>query len=285
MDEFKKCLFEIKQSKNGLGMFAAQSITRGQIILSEKPLIKLKQNVPKLQLERYIDREVSKLCEKDKEKIFELHDNQVPKSLVGIFKTNGYMLGKKSEFCGLFHKMARINHSCKPNATHHWVESEDEQKVFALRNISIGEEISTSYIDLFQDTLSRKRILKKSFDFDCICDLCVEADSFKMEKSDERRKMLKQLQSIRPKTGLKDPDNFLKNKKLMLKLLEDEEIDYDAYYVFKIAYDIFYFLYKTNANMDSLKHWAKLTYENSMICQGELTGSLKEDILILKEKY
>lgn len=280
MDELEaNCLFEIKQSKNGLGMFATRNINRGELILNEKPLVKLKQNVPKLQLSRYIEHQVSKLGEQDKAKIFELHDNQSSKSLVGIFKTNGYMLGKKSEYCGLFYVMARVNHSCRPNATHHWVESEGAQKVFALKNIDSGEEICTSYIDPFEDTLNRKKILKKSFDFECSCELCLNKGDFDLEKSDERRRMLKELQNMRPRMGLQNHDLFLSKKKLMLTLLKEEGIEYDSYCVNRIAYDVFSFLFKTNASTDSLKHWAKLVYENSMICQGELTGSLKKTIL------
>lgn len=277
------CLFEIKPTKNGLGMIASRNIKRGELILAEKPLIKIKQNVPKLQLSIHIEDQVSKLNYQDKEKIFELHDNQIPKSLVGIFKTNGYMLGKKSLFCGLFYTMARMNHSCLPNATHHWVESENLQKVFALKDISLGEEIYTSYINLYEDTLGRKRILKKSFNFDCTCELCVK-ESSDMEKSDERRKKLKDLNNIRPRMGLNDPNMFLSKKKIMLQLLKEEEIEYDAYCVHKIAYDIFSFLYRTNASRDSLKYWASKVYDNAIICKGEVTGSLKDEILNICEK-
>lgn len=284
MDESSiNCIFEIKQTKNGLGLLASRNIKRGELILAEKPLIKIKQNVPKLQLNFHVENQVSKLSDQDKAKIFELHDNQIPKSLVGIFKTNSYMLGKKSQFCGLFYKMARMNHSCLPNASHHWVESENLQKVFALKDISLGEEICTSYINLYEDTLGRKRILKKSFYFDCTCELCVKESSY-MEKSDERRIILNDLNNFRPRMGLRDPNMFLSKKKLMLQLLEEEGIDYDAYCVHKIAYDIFSFLFRTNGSRDSLKFWALKAYDNAIICQGEVTGSLKDEILNFVEK-
>ncbi|CAF1088325.1 unnamed protein product [Brachionus calyciflorus] len=280
-DTNNECIYEIKENENGMGLYALKRIQRGELILAEKPILKLRQNVPQHQLKIYVEDEVSKLSDEEKSKIFELFDYNSPKTAIGIFSTNGYMLGKKSDYCGLFYLISRINHSCRPNVCHHWCENEGVQKIFALREIEIGQEILTSYIDLYQDTESRKRQLKKLFNFTCNCELCSIEDEDLIEKSDERRRLLNELESFRPKMGLRSPELFLSKKKQLLKFLKEEGIDYDAFYVNKCAYDVFAFLFKTNANRESLKYWANLVYENSLICQGEVKASLKKEILVL----
>ena len=84
------------------------------------------------------------------------------------------------EIAGLFSLTAMMNHSCDPSAevrSQHFVDATID--VVALRNISMGEEVTISYINLHKaagknatDTSRRKRDLKSRYLFDCMCHRC-----------------------------------------------------------------------------------------------------------------
>ncbi|KAH9985658.1 SET domain-containing protein [Russula compacta] len=75
--------------------------------------------------------------------------------------------------------LALINHSCEPNAVIVFPRStkdprnqEPEAQVIAIRDISPGEEIFTSYIDTTLPRAQRQAALSASYDFSCQCALC-----------------------------------------------------------------------------------------------------------------
>lgn len=74
------------------------------------------------------------------------------------------------EGSGLFPLVSKFNHSCAPNVT---MEFADSNTVFALasRDIRAGEEMTISYVDLRLDLEDRKRELHEYF-FDCRCGVC-----------------------------------------------------------------------------------------------------------------
>lgn len=88
---------------------------------------------------------------------------------------------------GLFPHTSMINHSCSPNCTKYFVLSNSNSisnlenvnnsmkpklVIRATKDIVIGEEITYSYIPLYQSTKSRKRILFDTYGFDCNCNRC-----------------------------------------------------------------------------------------------------------------
>ncbi|KAH9962254.1 SET domain-containing protein [Russula dissimulans] len=75
--------------------------------------------------------------------------------------------------------VALINHSCDPNAVVVFPRSakdpvslEPEMHVVAIRDISPGEEIFTSYIDTTLPRVRRQEALSNTYNFTCRCQLC-----------------------------------------------------------------------------------------------------------------
>jgi hypothetical protein len=73
--------------------------------------------------------------------------------------------------------LARINHSCAPNARQEHVISTGDERVVASRDIAAGEEVNISYIDICQPTSRRREQLLASYRFNCVCKSCSAFDS------------------------------------------------------------------------------------------------------------
>ncbi|KAJ4303603.1 SET domain-containing protein 5 [Kalmusia sp. IMI 367209] len=85
-----------------------------------------------------------------------------------IFRNNAYDTGSE---IGLFPKIARINHSCRPNAAYYWNEKLKKRFVYATREIEEGEEISVSFISLLLPREERRTKLAR-YGFVCTCPAC-----------------------------------------------------------------------------------------------------------------
>jgi SET and MYND domain-containing protein len=71
---------------------------------------------------------------------------------------------------GLFLDGALFNHACDPNC----VVSFQQQKMMVrtIQTVPKGQELSISYIDVFQSRKKRQQILASSYFFVCECDRC-----------------------------------------------------------------------------------------------------------------
>ncbi|KAJ8508559.1 hypothetical protein ONZ45_g9166 [Pleurotus djamor] len=76
----------------------------------------------------------------------------------------------------VFDDVSRINHSCCPNAVARWDPSTLTIQVYALRSISLGEEITISYVDLSLPTADRQSFLRTRYNFACTCQGCENND-------------------------------------------------------------------------------------------------------------
>jgi len=73
--------------------------------------------------------------------------------------------------------VARMNHSCRPSATHFWRPDLEQTVVFASRDIAVGEELCTRYgpADCLP-TAGRRDFLDHHFAFWCQCGMCAEEE-------------------------------------------------------------------------------------------------------------
>jgi hypothetical protein len=67
-----------------------------------------------------------------------------------------------------------FNHSCAPNIGHYL--KDHTMEFFALEDIHAQHECMISYVQLNTDRVSRRKILKELFYFDCLCKLCIGQD-------------------------------------------------------------------------------------------------------------
>ena len=101
-----------------------------------------------------------------------------PRKVIDIFETNHFRKG-------LFLKMSRFNHSCRPNAEYFWNEETGFEDARAIRSIEKGEEITFSYDGAkCKDRDERRTHLKNNFQFHCMCEAC-EITEEEAEKDQE----------------------------------------------------------------------------------------------------
>jgi SET domain len=86
-----------------------------------------------------------------------------------IFRSNAYTLTDGT--IGIFPKIAKINHSCQPNAVNVWSEPSRKRIIWAGRDITAGEEITVTYVPLLQATDARRQRLQQ-YGFFCDCEAC-----------------------------------------------------------------------------------------------------------------
>lgn len=136
---------------------------------------------------------------------------------VGIFSTNALPLGDTvcddpETRSAVFLQISRINHSCAPNVQHSYCEVPPHnltshltlphatvlhsvltsphptsatglERIYAVKRISEGEQLFTSYIDsIYMDYAQRQSALKEKFGFICRCSVCeVQGKTLKRE--------------------------------------------------------------------------------------------------------
>lgn len=74
---------------------------------------------------------------------------------------------------GVFATMARCNHSCLPNAEHHYDADTGIKRLTATTSIAAGEEICIFYVDPQRvPSSARRQKLRACYGFDCTCRAC-----------------------------------------------------------------------------------------------------------------
>ena len=193
--------YEIRPTPNkGLGMFATQSIERGERILCERPLLRIRILLPPLEKVdvRELYHTFSNLPAEEQRNYLQLHAPQIQidrvaheiganvpeeiqeraRELTAILRTNAIQLdsetGTDPSTCGVFRIASRINHSCCPNASYIWNERIGCLSVHAVKPISIDEEVTINYVSTLFDRHYRQQKLER-YGFICACPACDEA--------------------------------------------------------------------------------------------------------------
>ena len=211
---------------------------------------------------------------------FELEDCHNPKSktVMGILNTNSVPAGEGERIRGIFPTISRVCHSCYPNSTTNWNPHKCGESIYCLKKIAPGEEILISYTEPYLSRAERKYRLRIGFNFDCQCELCSETDAEKVKKSDLRREKMNQLDDDIATVGPFFQSKALLMVKEMLKLLNEENMFYNAGCVGSIAYDGFSISYQTTK--EDLKFYATLTLRNFMAFQGYLDMRFKKEVML-----
>jgi len=176
--------FEIKETKcSGQGMFAAEDIKPGTVILREKPLVvmpdKIFSNDDIDFIETWLDKRLNKMEASQRQKFYELSDaRSEEKTTLGIFFTND--MNFIDDSAALFPVMARVNHACQPNADFVCRPQLGVQDLVATEFISKGEEIHISYLPAMaegSDTCKvRQEYVREWYGFSCLCQQCCIKD-------------------------------------------------------------------------------------------------------------
>nr|ACO10248.1 SET domain-containing protein 5 [Caligus rogercresseyi] len=188
--------------KGGKGVVARRGISAGEVIIREKPFLRISNEVFEGDTRDIDDALTEQLDAKsaaDREMFFNLLDSrnsQEDKSILGIFFTNDMSYIQDS--AALFPTMARVNHSCAPNADFITREHLDCQDLVATEDIRAGEEITLSYLPSKTEGTApgkiRRAYLRLWYQFDCLCRIC-RMDNRKIVRNDRLRRKVKSVQS------------------------------------------------------------------------------------------
>lgn len=198
--------FEVREIPcKGMGMIATHKLYPGDLILAEKPILKVPEDVFEdvESCEEFIEKEMNKLSSEDRELFLGLSDKRVkesedffdPTPYCGIFYTNAMSYGDEAVLCPV---MARANHSCRANAE--FVSREDlgEQHLVANYIINAGDEISINYMSMLEEGTdvrdTRQSYLRELYGFQCTCAACTLQDQELLD-DELLRENIKELQA------------------------------------------------------------------------------------------
>jgi hypothetical protein len=211
-------------------MFATRRIEAGELILDEHPVLIVPEH-PLPHDSLAWDHLSQNLPEKERVEMLTMANcrpaEECPSPVEGIVRTNALMLdlaltgakktkrGRGTEsaqrFGGVFLKINRCNHSCGPNAAHKWDVFNLSSKLYALRAIEPGQEITSFYTDVTQPRDVRRAELNRNHRFLCTCPHCIptttsspssleegEVSHASINESDENRYQLRNWLATHP---------------------------------------------------------------------------------------
>jgi hypothetical protein len=266
----------------GFGMFAHRAIKAGEVILVEHPVLIVPERPLPPDTPAW-DNLASDLPEREHAEMLTMANcrsrAECPNRVEGIVRTNAILLdltptnakttpstrAHSQKFGGVFLKINRCNHSCGPNATHKWVLSNLSSTLYALRDIAIGEEITTFYTDVTQPRDTRRVELARNHRFRCTCPHCSPSSTTEEEaaaiikQSDDIRDQLGHWLSTRPSylkwsTDLcRADDTVISSHHLALSLIAKENMHFLQHiFIEELALS-----YAILGNDEKFEFWAK----------------------------
>ncbi|KAK4038549.1 SET domain-containing protein 5 [Parachaetomium inaequale] len=137
--------------------------------------------------------------------------------------------GEGLEFHGVFTEVSRLNHDCAPNLGYYFDSKTLSLKVYAVRDIFPGEELTISYVDVVQPHSTRQKSLSSAWSFTCTCPRCT-LEPHLLGESDSR---VKQMQELRRELDDYSGAAMPQTAELLVTLYELEGLQvriYEAYY-------------------------------------------------------
>jgi len=193
---------------SGTGLTAARSISLGEVVIEEEPLVVVEaevknSNISWIEKCSYLEKKILNLPAEKIQQYLSLHDCKQmkgeQKSLSGIFRTNNFALGSCALTAdhGVFHLCSRLNHSCVSNCEVVWHPNTQTQTVVATKPIEMGSEMTICYLnqgDRFSTTKKRREILGK-YGFTCMCSACKNEENNEDVFADAYHKLVEDLQA------------------------------------------------------------------------------------------
>lgn len=175
-------------------MFATTLIKAGTRIMDEEPLFAINPPEPvagkgyEIQgMISDVDSAVAGLSPEQRAEFHSCHEHRLPHEgesrgdddghknnrNMYIFRSNAYELTDGT--IAMFPRMAKINHSCRPNAATAWSDAARQKLIWAARDILPGEEVTVTYIPLLRRAEERQQRLSQ-YGFRCGCEACADRE-------------------------------------------------------------------------------------------------------------
>ena len=256
----------------GLGAFALQMFRRGDLIIAEAPLFTIRKQDEGGPIDfRSIAAAVDGLSSEEVQKYVSLKNADAERKrydsrFLGIYSTNAYETD--SDCGGIFLEVSRFNHSCLPNARTSWNSDINRMRVYALRDIAVGDEIFVSYLasrNVYGSSRAQRQDrLTNRYMFTCACTACGLQGPAAVA-SDERRLQIKALWESVPHFLPQRTRGRLLAIVRAIHLLQEEgyAADYDDFTIDAAAICAFH------SDWASAKYWATKTYESRVAEFGE----------------
>lgn len=263
------------------GVFAARELKRGDLILSEKPVLSLGPEIP-----GRLEFKVKNLSPAILDHFLSLHNSHSGCScysnslLQGIFHTNSIPVDDKTT--GIFLDASRFNHACSPNAKQSFNTNTGEIRIYALDVISAGEEIFISYISgrrvYGTPQKYRQNDLCTRYHFACACYVCSLPEE-ELLKSDARRLRLNQLWEIIPRFTPKQEIQHLIAIVEGLRIFSEERLLADTADFLNDAASLCAY----HSDWVSTKYWANLAYQTAIEEFGEDSVRAEEARIVYED--
>lgn len=196
----------------------------------------------------------------------------------GIARTNSIPLGDGGEHGhGLFALICRCNHSCAPNARYIWRQDLGRELLIAIRPISLGGEITVSYLGDQARTGARQAKLRKGFNFTCSCVLCADAFAHSRDAVDDALSESQELDDQVLVVAQTDPERAIRMSKRALALLRS--IGYDSGFWTKRHLHDIHQLYAHMGKNRQAREWYEKTVTATRQCEG---GNNPEGVSVLQ---
>ncbi|KXH67090.1 TPR domain-containing protein [Colletotrichum salicis] len=231
-------MFTVRQAiGKGLGVFASRPILTGQRILTDQALLTITSSDS-----NSILRQAHLLSTAGRNSLLSLSTNpskssvfswlesmwrskSAPQDIVSnhtilnIFRNNNFNIGNQTQ--ALFPQVARLNHSCVPNAQGNFNKDLNVFTIHATRKIEPQEEITISYLDEHLGLRqSRQTALHDGYGFTCGCSACSSTTS--SEAGEVRRAEIQRKLELFAEAASEDPEDEFK---MMLALLNAHEAE------------------------------------------------------------
>lgn len=199
----------------GYGVFATRPIARGTRIIADRILLSIDNK------DTSVLDAATRLSPEDRHRLLSLSMNDAKRNslsylaaaaweafpslasirqgrdLLNVFYNNNFSVSGTSGMRAVFLTVARLNHSCVPNAQGNLNTAlpGSQFTIHALREIADGEEITISYLhDELAIRSARQKRLKEGYGFECACEICsIEDSGERHEQSHQRRLKIQEM--------------------------------------------------------------------------------------------
>ncbi|TNY18753.1 hypothetical protein DMC30DRAFT_37797 [Rhodotorula diobovata] len=219
----------------GAGAVASRDIQMGELLIAERPLMVWPNGINAEEAKKLFDG----LTPREQEVFMALSPGTDGEGLVQRLDeirarraTNGFSIPLPSvpgltaggrSVAMVFPKIARLNHSCTPNATQVMNFQTLRMEVYAIRPIAKGEELNIEYLpgSVTRTSDERRNLLAMHFNFPrCLCAVC-SASPEHVAQSDTRRREIRQI-SETIKAGRSDRKATVAKMERIRVLLNEE---------------------------------------------------------------
>ncbi|KAJ7128303.1 hypothetical protein C8R44DRAFT_615647 [Mycena epipterygia] len=255
----------------GKGVIAKERISRGTLIISEKPRITL-HGATDLEKIRALPSAMSHEDEVSFFMSFPCGPDEDP--IIGRLK---HFTPCGDDAVGLCPTICRVNHTCSspkgsPNAAYFWNVGTKEEELRALKEIREEQEIEVSYMSNPADYADPRTNLRARIGFNCSCKGCVRTPAERRASQQRTLAYTKFVDRLPLRFALRqDPLQILRDIEAQILIICEEgytgELCERAHDAFQLcAY------YGDEANA---RKWAEIFRDNYTLCQGPTSETVK----------